>query len=132
MPFTKHDLEQAPISFCKKNEAWVIVGSCSKTVWDEKKIPLDGRKYILGGEIILKNNTVLRASFDIDTTTFDFLVKGSVYIYLNEVWYRWDEPELLEKLGLNPDEAFPFKWLPDRELNFTDKGPYKFDWYSSD
>jgi hypothetical protein len=132
MPFTKRDLEQAPISFCKENEACVIVGPCSQSVWDEPKIPLDGRKYCLGGKIILRNNLVLRASFTIDTTTFDFLVKPSAYVYLNEVWYKLDEPELLEKLGLTYDEAFPFKWSPDRELNYREKGPYKSDWYSPD
>ena len=128
MPFTKQDLEQVPISFCNENDAWVIVGPCSMTVWREKTIPLDGRKYILGGKIILKNNLVLNASFDIDTTTFDFLVKSSVYVNLSEIWYRWDEAQLLEKLGVSYVEAFPFKWLPDRELDYYNKGPYKCDW----
>lgn len=132
MPFTKQNLEQVPISFSMENEASVRVGPCSVTPWEGKKIPMDGRRYELGGSVILKNGLMLRASFEIDTTTFDFLIKPSTYIYLDEVWYGYDEPELLEKLGLTDSEAFPAKWLPDRELDYWDKGPYKFDWYSDE
>ena len=54
MPFTKKDLEDLPISFCGKDDVWVIVGPCSATYWKDYKIALDGRKYKTGGTINFK------------------------------------------------------------------------------
>jgi hypothetical protein len=122
---TEKQLEDVPISFCARNQAWVMVGPCSKSLFSARKIPLDGRKYVLGGEIILQNGMRLSASFDIDTTVFDFLVKDSVWVHLEDAWYRWDEPELLTQLKIAYEEAFPFTWIPDIPLAYSARPPYK-------
>lgn len=125
MPFTPKDLYELPISFCNsKGETWVIVSPNSKAPWFEKRIPLDGREYICAGTIFLKNGTELRASFSITTTTFDFIKMDTVYIPVNETWYRWDEPELLIALGINEVDFVPYKWKSDKPLDYSEKGPY--------
>ena len=124
MPFTKKELESLPISFCGKDEVWVIVGPCSGAGWKDRKIPLDGRKYQTGGTITLKNGQVFRASFYIDTTTFDFVAKESIYLNIGEDWYGIEEPELLTKLAINIDDIFPLKWQSDRPLDYNVKPPY--------
>jgi hypothetical protein len=128
MPFTKHDMEVAPISFSGTNSVMVWTGPCSATSWKGSKIPLDGRQYESGGEIILKNGQRLRASLLIKTTDFDFLIRAGTYVNVDEVWYRWDESELLEKLGLSSQEAFPFFWITDRPLDYHVQGPYPMCW----
>jgi hypothetical protein len=128
MPFTKKDLEEVPIYFEKENEVSVNVGACSAFIWKKKKIPLDGRHYTCGGILILKNGQKVRASFRIDTTGFDFLERDSVYVNINEVWYGWDEPELLEKLGLKEEEAFPFYYQTDRPIDYQNNGPFPMCW----
>jgi hypothetical protein len=125
MPFTKKDLEDLPILFCKKDDVWVTVGPCSTKSWKESKIPLDGRQYKCGGTIIFKNGFKYRASFTINTTTFDFIEKEGVYIEVEEDWYNINEPDLLNKICLNSEDIFPFLWETDRPLDYHVKGPYK-------
>jgi hypothetical protein len=125
MPFTKKDLEDLPIFFARKDDVWVTVGPCSASYWQEIKIPLDGRQYKCDGTIIFKNGDKLRASFTIDTTTFDFLDIESVYVNIGDDWYGINEPELLTKLKLTNEDIFPFTWLADRPLDYHLQGPYK-------
>ena len=129
MPFTRKDLENLPISFEGKNEASVLVGPCSAKSWNENKIPLDGRHYICGGVVILKNGTELRASLALQTHTFDFLELDGVYVLYNDTWYKWDEKELLLALNEKSEKIYPFTWLPDKPLDYHLKGPYpmRFD-----
>jgi len=124
MPFTKKDLEDVPISFCKEDEVWVIVGPCSAKYWRERKIPLDGKKYKTGGLVTFRNGRSYRASFYLDTTTFDFVSRDSLYLYIDDVWYGIDEPELLEKLQVTPEEIYPLTWRTDRPLDYHAKPPY--------
>jgi len=124
MPFTKKDLEDLPISFCGKDDVWVIVGPCSATYWREYKIALDGRKYKTGGTITFKNGPEFRASFYVDTTTFDFVSKESIYLRVGEVWYSIEEPELMSKLKINQDDIYPLKWQSDRPLDYHVEPPY--------
>lgn len=128
MPLFKKDLYDVPISFEGKNEVRVLVGPCSSTAWKGSTIPLDGRHYRSGGEVILKNGLHLRASFGIQTHHFDLLERDPVYIHLQDGYYRWDEPELLVVLGLTSDQAFPFQWCPDVPLDYRDPGPYPMVW----
>jgi len=65
MPFTKKDLEDLPISFCGKDDVWVIVGPCSATYWKDYKIALDGRKYKTGGTITFKTVHLFAPIFSI-------------------------------------------------------------------
>lgn len=131
MPLTEKDLGPHS-SFSKQNEVTVWVGPFEAMGWKNSKIPLDGRKYQCGGEVIFKNGKILRASFRVDTTTFDFLEKESVYVNLNNLWYRWDEPELLAILNIKKEDAFPFTWAPDRPLDYHVKGPYPMNFFDKD
>jgi len=124
MPFTKKDLEDLPISFCGKDDVWVIVGPCSATYWKDYKIALDGRKYKTGGTINFKNGQEFRASFYVDTTTFDFVSKESIYLSIGDDWYGIEEPELMTKLKVNQDDIYPLKWQSDRPLDYHVKPPY--------
>ena len=124
MPFTKKDLEDLPISFCGKDDVWVIVGPCSATYWSDYKISLDGRKYKTGGTITFKNGQEFRASFYVDTTTFDFVSKDSIYLSIGDDWYCIEEPELLTKLKVKEDDIYPLKWQSDRPLDYHVKPPY--------
>jgi|688.fasta_scaffold602778_1 hypothetical protein len=124
MPVTKKDLEELPISFCGKDDVWVIVGPCSASFWKEYKIALDGRKYKTGGTIILKNGQSFRASFYVDTTTFDFVKSDSIYLNIGEDWYNIEEQELLTKLSITQDDIYPLKWQSDRPLDYHVKPPF--------
>ncbi len=124
MPFTKKDLEDLPISFCGKDEVSVIVGPCSATFYLEYKIALDGRKYKTGGTDTFKNGQELRASFYVDTTTFDFVNKDSIYLSIGDDWFCIEEPELLAKLKVSQDDIYPLKWQSDRPLDYHVKPPY--------
>jgi len=124
MPFTKKDLKDLPISFCGKDDVWVIVGPCSATYWKDYKIALDGRKYKTGGTITFKNGQEFRASFYVDTTTFDFVSKDSIYLSIGDDWYCIEEPELLTKLKVNQADIYPLKWQSDRPLDYHVKPPY--------
>ena len=127
MPLRVKDIEKygAPIRFLNKSEVDVRVGPCSSSLWN-RNIPLDGRYYICSGTVILKNGLELRANFEINTHTFDFLEKDTVKIYIEkeEAWYYMKEPELYELIGVNKDDALPYKWLPDQPLEYFDPGPY--------
>lgn len=124
MPFTKKDLEDLPISFCGKDDVWVIVGPCSATYWIDYKIALDGRKYQTGGTVTFKNGQSFRASFYVDTTTFDFVSKDTIYLSIGQDWYHIEEPELLTKLKITTDDIFPLKWQTDRPLDYHVKPPF--------
>jgi hypothetical protein len=124
MPYTQKDLEDVPFFFCKKGDVWVTVGPYSATYWRGNKIPLDGRQYQCGGTIIFKNGQSFRSSFNVDTTTFDFVSKKSIYLNIDTVWYNIDEPELLLKLNLTFSEIYPLTWITDRPLDYHLTGPY--------
>jgi hypothetical protein len=124
MPFTKKDLEDLPISFCRKDDVWVIVGPCSATYWRDFKIALNGRKYQTGGTVTFKNGQSFRASFYVDTTTFDFVSKDTIYLSIGEDWYHIEEPELLTKLKITTDDIYPLKWQTDRPLDYHVRPPF--------
>ena len=132
MPIRLADIEKygAPISFNEKGLIEVRVGPGSARALQEKKIPLDGRHYICAGTIILKNGRNLPANFEINTHTFDFLERDTVKVFIEKerAWYYMKEQELYDILGLTKDEALPYHWLPDRPLDYNDKGPYPMKW----
>lgn len=136
MPLRIKEIEQngVPISFEGKGEVTVRNGPCSGTLLQAEKIPLDGRHYICAGTIILKNGTELQANFEIRTHTFDFLVRDSVKIYVDKdkAWYYLQEDELFEILGVSKEDAFPYKWLPDKPLNYSEQGPYPMNFYETE
>ena len=124
MPVTKKDLEELPIYFCRKDDVWVIVGPGSASCWKDYKIALDGRKYQTGGTVIFKNGQSFRASFYVDTTTFDFVKSDSIYLNIGEDWYNLEEQELLTKLSITQDDIYPLKWQSDRPLDYHVKPPF--------
>jgi hypothetical protein len=124
MSFTNQDLNDYPILMAKKDDVWVTIGPCSAAYWSKFKIPLDGRQYKCGGTIIFKNGDKHRASFIIDTTTFDFINIESIYLNIGDKWFGINEPELLKRLELSKEEIFPFTWLTDRPLDYHKQGPY--------
>ena len=125
------DIERygVPISFLNKGEVDVRVGPCSASPWNQK-IPLDGRHYVCAGQIIFKTGLTMRANFEINTHTFDFLERDSVRIYIEKerAWYQIDEPGLFEILGISKADALPYHWLPDQPLDYHEKGPYPMKW----
>lgn len=127
MPFTKQDLANYPISFCRKDEVSVIVGPCSAKAWHERTIPLDGRKYHTGGVVTFKNGLSFRASFYVDTTTFRFVSSDSIYLSIGEDWYHLNEPELLTKLQITRQDIYPLTWRTDRPLDHSERPPYTLE-----
>ena len=103
----------------------VRCGPCSGALLNADKIPLDGRIYICAGKVFLKNGVTLRANFEIQTHTFDYLDRDTVYVLVEDAWYKFDEEELYTKLGIQKSDALPFTWLPDIPLDSSDKGPYR-------
>ncbi|MBK6621856.1 MAG: hypothetical protein IPG32_13675 [Saprospirales bacterium] len=124
MPYTKKDLEELPISFCEKDQVWVLVESFGKVSWDGAKIPLDGRTYKTGGIITFQNGQVFRASFYVNTATWALIDPEHICIYIDEVWYQVAEPELLAKLNLSLSDIFPLSWQTDRPLDRYGQGPF--------
>ena len=127
MPLSQKQLDQqgVPISFQPRGKVMVRVGPCSATSWQEAKIPLDGRRYICAGELILRNGRRVRAHFEVRTDIFDFLDRESVWCTLDgDLWYQIDEPEFAEALGLSRAEIVPYRWQPDRPLDYHEPAPY--------
>jgi len=125
MPITqKQLLELDKIYFEKPGEVTVLVGPCSGMPWKGAKIPLDGRHYRCAGKITLKTGKQLLARLSIRTHTFDFLELDGVWVCLEGTWYGMNEPELYVALGITPEQALPYEWMPDRPLDYHKKGPY--------
>jgi hypothetical protein len=132
MPLTPEKIAKAEkIYFEKPGECKVLVGPCSATIWRDDKIPLDGRHYVCAGTVILKNGKKLFANLRIQTHHFDFLERKGVWIQVGDTWYQPNEPEFFAVLGISSEDAMPFTWLPDRPLDYREKGPYPMDWYAS-
>lgn len=133
MPLRLKDIEQSdfPIRFEDRGEVTVRTGPCNGSKLQTDKIPLDGRHYICAGSIILKNGKSLRANFDINTHTFDFLERDTVQIYIEQekAWYYMNEDELFEILGVSKEDALPYTWLPDKPLDYSDHGPYPMNYW---
>ena len=129
MPITDEMLGEweGRVSFMKPGKVEVFVGPNTVRGWEGKVIPLDGRRYRCGGQVIFKNGTKLAAHLPIRTDTFKFLEVNGVYCRLKGAWYSMDEAELYETLGVAKEDALPFTWLPDRPLDTNDKGPYPVD-----
>jgi hypothetical protein len=115
--------------FLDPGQCTVLVGPCSGTSLRGSKIPLDGRHYICAGTVILKNGRELRAQLRIQTHHFDFLERDATHVFLEDVWYTMDEPELYKALRMKQKDALPYTWLPDVPLDYHVKGPYPMDWY---
>lgn len=134
MPLRLSDIEQygVPISFLDKGQVQVRTGPCSAAFWDEPTIPLDGKYYICAGTIFLKNGIELRANFEINTHTFDFLERDSVKVYIEKekAWYSMEEEELYNIMGISREDAMPYRWMTDRPLSYPEKGPYPMNFQS--
>lgn len=132
MPLRIKDLEDygAPIRFEAEGCVTVLTGPCSGSALRNAKIPLDGRHYVCAGQVILKNGMALRANFEINTHTFDFLVRDSVRVFIAEAqaWYSMDEPELFDLIGVKKEDALPYRWNPDVPLDYSVQGPYPMHW----
>jgi len=112
--------------------AVVYVGPCTVATFEAKKIPLDGRKYVMHGSIRFRTSASLRAKLVIDTTDFDFLELDGTFVYFNGLWYRWDEDALYTAMGTSKDAALPFTWLPDFPLDHDEQGPYPMRAYGEE
>jgi hypothetical protein len=113
--------------FLEPGECRVVVGPGKQTLWLGEKIPLDGRHYLCTGTVILKNGRELFANLRIQTHHFDFLEIKNIWVQVGDTWYRMKEPELFAALGISPEEALPFTWLPERPLDYEENGPYPID-----
>jgi hypothetical protein len=51
-----------------------------------------------------------------------------LYLEKERSWYQPDERELYDTLGINIDDALPYKWLPDIPLDYSNPGPYPMKW----
>jgi hypothetical protein len=106
-----------------------IEGS-SAVVLQDGPIPLDGRVYKCGGEIILKNGRRLPAEIGLNTALAIPFVSETTWISPDDrkMWYQLDEPEFLEVIQLSAADAFPVKWITGRPLRHADRGPYEVSW----
>lgn len=130
MPITEQQIEDsgAPIAFERPGRASVRIGPCEAMAWQEDVIPLDGRHYVCAGRIRFRNGTELRAQFEINTHTFDYL--DYAHCFINGTWYEVNEPELYKVLGLTQDEARPFTWWTDIPLE-GEPGPHAENWLNN-
>ena len=129
MPLTPEMISGVGKICLDPGECHVLAGPGTATEWSGEKIPLDGRHYICAGTVILKNGRKLFANLRIQTHHIDFLEIKNVWVQVGDTWYRTDEPELFTALGISAEEAFPFTWLPDRPLEYEEKGPYPMDMF---
>lgn len=131
MPLRPKDLDEqgVPIWFAGPGEVWVRCGPCSGKPLQGDRIPLDGRRYICAGKLFLRTGTILRAHFEIQTHTFDFLDRESVWCFVGDAWYQFGEPALWQVLGITREEAEPYTWSPDVPLDQHEPGPYPGNWY---
>ena len=136
MPIRIDDIEKygAPITFLEKGKVQVRNGPNLATFLKEDIIPLDGRFYCCAGTIILRNGITLRANFEINTHTFDFLERDTVRVYIDKerAWYSLDEQGLFEIFEIKKEDALPYKWLPDKPLNYYKQGPYAMNFYTDE
>lgn len=95
---------------------------------DEELIPIDGGHYECSGQVILDDGTRLPARFEIHTDTLDLIAQDSIECQIRGKWYNIDDPELYDALGVEEEEALPFKWQPDRPLDHEKSGPYSLIW----
>jgi hypothetical protein len=86
-------------------------------------IPIDGRSYILYGYTILPAGVRIPTRFEIDTRKPTLLV-GEGKWHIAGTWYWPFEPEALQVLGVSPEEARPFAWLPNVPIQTVEKPPY--------
>lgn len=128
MPLKESDIKKYSIQIAEKNEAFVWIGPCSVKKIEFTKIPLDGRKYECGGEVLLANGLDLQASFRIRKSDEPLLIEDSIYTKIDDVWYKLGEPDFFIKTELENDDVFPVKWKPDIPLDHPMKGPYKMNW----
>ena len=128
MPFRLDDIEKdgIPILFLDEGKAMVYVGPCTAVAFLDSKIPLDGRHYLLAGKIEFTNGKILRANFEINTHTFEFLETDTVKVFIEEerTWYYIFDDKLEDIIGLDLKNNFTFKWIPDIPLDFHKKSPY--------
>jgi len=124
MPLKIDDIKKYDIRIAEKDDVLVWVGPCAAKKMDFKAIPLDGRKYECGGSVLLANGLDLQASFRLQKTTDPLLLEDTIYTKIDGVWYKLNEPAFFEKTGLENDDVFPLKWIPDIPLDHKQKGPY--------
>lgn len=131
MPITEKEIEDADwrFSFMKPGTAQVWVGPGTVSFWNEPVIHLDGRHYLCAGRLFFRDGTVVRAHFQIQTHTFDYLERDSVWCCVNDVWYRLTEPELYQALRIDPATALPYRWQPDIPLAGEVGQTYRADSY---
>jgi hypothetical protein len=129
MPFFLEDIKKygAPIYFLKENEVRALCGPCTSEKLNKKKIPLDGRHYECAGLVHLNNGLTLRANFQINTHTFNFLEIDSVIVFIESknAWYYLKDDELCDVLKISKEDIFPFEWMPDIPLDYIKPAPYK-------
>ena len=99
MPIPK-EIAEDMIGSPTPGDVRVYVGPCTVSAFKGKKIPLDGRRYACDGRVFLRSGHELRAKFSVDTTDFDFIDLKSLVLFHNSLWYRWDEEELYNALGI--------------------------------
>ena len=125
MPLTQQQAYESDLfNFCRPGECRVFVGPCSVTPWIEPAIALDGRHYRCTGSVFLRTGQELFANLYIQTHSFDFLQRDSVWVRHGDIWYHPDEPELYAALGVAREDALPYTWLPNPPLAYHKKGPY--------
>lgn len=124
MPYTKDDQWNLPLYFQKVNKVAVIINPATARAFKKRRIPIDGREYDCGGIVELKNGIVFRASFTINTLLKSFIIFYSVFLHKDDLWYRWNEPQLLSALDVKETDMFSFKWNPYRPLNTNAMGSF--------
>ncbi|MFO7827859.1 MAG: hypothetical protein R6V23_04510 [Bacteroidales bacterium] len=121
------EVEKYKIQFAEKNEVFIRIGPCTFKRKKLESIPLDGRLYECGGTIYLANGIDMQASFRINKTGEALLIEESIYIKIDDAWYKLGEPDFYEITKLEKGDVFPIEWEPDIVLEGFGKGPFKMD-----
>ena len=91
--------------------------------FDGKVIPIDYRSYILQGYTILPDGQRILTRFEIDTRKPTLLVSEGFW-YIKGIWYLPFKADALTAMGVAPEDARPFRWIPNVPIQTVEQPPY--------
>jgi hypothetical protein len=91
--------------------------------FDGKVIPCDNRSYILYGYTILADGRRIPSQFEIDTRKPTLLVGEGLW-HIDGTWHMSFDPAVLKAMNVAPEEARPFRWIPNVPIQTVEQPPY--------
>ena len=89
-----------------------------------ESIPLDGRTYIFYGYTIFPCGIRVASDFEIDTKCPTLLPKTARLWHIDGTWYMSFHADALAVLGISPENARPFSWVPNVPIQTVEQPPY--------